>query len=126
MSNEPGLQMNRRHFFSRTSAGLGGAVLSNLMVGARNGRQHGYEHTWRTALPGQSQAGDLPVPERGSIAVGDLRLQAAAKGEAGPGITGLSAPRPTINEYVGQPIKPAAGRLCVSVQKTWQMRHLGE
>ena len=36
MSNEPGLQMNRRHFFSRTSAGLGGAVLSNLMVGARN------------------------------------------------------------------------------------------
>ena len=36
MSNDLGLQMNRRHFFSRTSAGLGGAVLSNLMVGARN------------------------------------------------------------------------------------------
>ena len=31
--DDPGLRLNRRHFFSRTSLGLGGAALASLLSG---------------------------------------------------------------------------------------------
>ena len=56
--DDPGLRLNRRHFFSRTSLGLGGAALASLLSGSGRpgGARCGDAAREREARP----AGDRP------------------------------------------------------------------
>ena len=101
--DDSGLKLNRRHFFSRTSLGLGGAALASLLSehgaagtdrgttpdtrkptprGDRSGRGG---NPLGLSLPAQGQAGDLPVHERRAVAARSLRLQAAPQQDERPG-----------------------------------------
>ena len=89
--NDPGLRLNRRHFFSRTSLGLGGAALASLLSehGRGRGAQAGSDgdrpgrggHPPGVSRAAEGEAGHLPVHERRAVAARPVRLQAAAERE---------------------------------------------
>ena len=86
--NEYALRETRRYFFGQAALGIGGAALASLLESATPGRRGGGSEQAGTgakrqprgarqaALSAPGQAGDLPVDERGAVAVGPLRLQA--------------------------------------------------
>ena len=122
--DDPGLRLNRRHFFSRTSLGLGGAALASLLsepgsrradgaeTGAtptqqksaaladRSGRGRGAHGVPRCA-PGQ--ASHLSVHERRAVAARPVRLQAAPEQDERPGPARVGPDGPAAYGDVGQP-----------------------
>ena len=112
-------ELNRRHFFSRTSLGLGSTALASLLGRAAGraeadvsrpmaGRSTGVPgRPRRASLRAQGEAGHLPVHERRAVAARPVRLQAAAEPDERQGparlasamgqrLTGMSANQATL------------------------------
>ncbi len=100
--DHPGLQLNRRHFFSRTSLGLGGAALASLLsepgkpgrdsmaIALSPRRRQPGSTRWPSTRPAAGSSGAYHVPPKvkrviylfmsgGPSQLDTVRLQAAAE-----------------------------------------------
>ena len=136
---DPGLRLNRRHFFSRTSLGLGGAALASLLSGAGRpaagangaGRSAGdrprrRRHPPGVSCPAEGEAGDLPVHERRAVAARPVRLQADAQPDERPGPARVGPDGAAAHVDVGQPGDTADGRLALQVRPARAVGGVGQ
>ena len=142
--DDPGLRLNRRHFFSRTSLGLGGAALASLLSEPESaGTDAGATPDAREARspvaidpaggassgvsrPAQGQAGHLPVHERRAVAARPVRLQAAPERDERPGPARVGPDGAAAHGDVGQPGDAADGRLDLQVRPARQVGRVGQ
>ena len=126
--NDPMLQINRRHFFARTSLGLGSAALGSLLaetvapakepgLDLRKPGASPIDPAYRGVLAcapssAQGQAGHLPVHERRAVAARSVRLQAGLEPAQRQGPARVGADGPAADGHVGQPgTLPLAGSI---------------